>query len=115
MVTYFMDRKLRQKRQRRIRACVRGTAECPRVSVFRGNSSIGVQLIDDEKGHTVLAVKAEGSKGGKVMTAENVGKQAGKKALEKGIKRVVFDRGGYTYHGRVKAVAEGMREAGLKL
>ncbi|MFH1354096.1 MAG: 50S ribosomal protein L18 [bacterium] len=105
----------RKQRQRRIRARLKGTAERPRASVFRGNSSVSVQLIDDVKGHTLLTVRGAGGKGGKIKKAGEVGKKAGKKAIEMGVKKVVFDRGGYAYHGRVKAVAEGIREAGIKL
>lgn len=110
-----MDRRLRQKRQRRIRLRIKGTAKQPRVSVWRGAGSISVQLIDDVKGHTLLAVRGEGGQGGKIKKAGEVGKEVGEKAIKMGVKGVVFDRGGYAYHGRVKAMAEGMREAGLEL
>lgn len=105
----------RKRRQRRIRARLVGTAERPRANVFRGANSISVQLIDDQKGHTMLVVREVGSKGGKIKKAGEVGKEVGKRAIAMGVKKVVFDRGGYAYHGRVKAVAESMRKAGLQL
>lgn len=98
----------RLKRHKRIRAKIKGTAEVPRLCVFRSNKHIYAQLIDDEKGKTLLMAKDVKS------AALNVGKLLAKKAIEKKIKKVVFDRGGYKYHGQVKALAEGAREQGLK-
>lgn len=95
-------------RHKRVRAVVKGTKERPRLSVFRSNKRIYAQLIDDSKGITLL--NASDIK----ISALKVGENLAKKALEKGIKAVVFDRGGYKYHGRVKALAEGARQAGLK-
>lgn len=110
-----MDSYLREKRRRRIRARLKGTSRRPRASVWRGTRSISVQLVDDRKGRTLLSFRRTGGRGGKVKAAGILGEEAGKKAREAGIKEVLFDRGGYVYHGRVKAVADGMRKAGLKL
>jgi len=109
---------LREKRHRRVRAKVVGTAERPRLSVFRSNSSIYAQVIDDTCGHTLCAANEAELKGkpagaGKVGRAFGVGELLAKKATLAGIKQVVFDRGGYRYHGRVKALAEGARKGGL--
>lgn len=110
--------KLRQKRHLRVRNHIHGTAERPRLNVFRSLAHIYVQIIDDEKGVTLTAASSvekgfEGS-GGNIEGAKKVGAAIAKKALDKGITEVVFDRGGYIYHGRVKALAEAAREAGLK-
>ena len=107
----------RLRRRRRVRAKVRGNAERPRLSVFRSNRGIGAQLIDDVAGHTVAAVNwTEGDL--KSMKAMDQAKRAGELLAERakaaGIEGVVFDRGGYRYHGRVKALADGAREAGLR-
>ncbi len=103
----------------RARAKIFGTAEKPRLSVFRSNRNIYAQLIDDEKGRTLVSVSSLGSKksvsGGKVGCSEAIGVELAKKALASGIKKAVFDRGAYKYHGRVKAVAEGSRKEGLKI
>lgn len=113
--------KKREVRHRRVRAKISGTKERPRLSVFRSNTHISAQLIDDNSGKTLFS--ASDIKGGKeakktkisrVDESKNVGMELAKKATEKGIKEVVFDRGGYKYHGRVKALAEGAREGGLK-
>lgn len=105
----------RNRRRIRIRTKVTGTANRPRCSVFRSNTHIYAQLIDDTTGTTLASVKDTDvkSKGTKTDIAFEVGKLLAKKAQEKKITAIVFDRGGYAYHGRVKAVAEGMREAGL--
>ena len=106
----------RLRRRRRVRAKVRGTAERPRLSVFRSNRGIGAQLIDDVAGHTVAAVNwTEGDlKGLKAMEqASKAGQLLAERAKAAGVESVVFDRGGYRYHGRVKALADGAREAGL--
>ena len=110
--------KLRQKRHLRVRNHIHGTAERPRLNVFRSLAHIYVQIIDDEKGVTLTAASSiekgfEGS-GGNIEGAKKVGAAIAKKALDKGITEVVFDRGGYIYHGRVKALAEAAREACLK-
>lgn len=110
--------KLRQKRHMRVRNHIHGTAQRPRLNVFRSLAHIYVQIIDDEKGVTLTAASSvekgfEGS-GGNIEGAKKVGASIAKKALDKGITEVVFDRGGYIYHGRVKALAEAAREAGLK-
>ena len=102
------------RRHRRIRAKVIGTKERPRLSVFRSNQHIYVQLIDDSKGQTLASFDDRKiKKGKKVEKAKEIGLAIAKKALEKKIKKAVFDRGGYKYHGQVKAVAEGAREGGL--
>jgi large subunit ribosomal protein L18 len=97
----------RQRRHARVRTKVTGTPERPRLNVFRSNSNIHAQLIDD-----VAGMKLE--KGGNIDAAKAVGAEIAKRALEAKISEVVFDRGGYLYHGRVKALAEAAREAGLK-
>jgi large subunit ribosomal protein L18 len=107
----------RLRRRRRVRAKVRGNAERPRLSVFRSNRGIGAQLIDDVAGHTVAAVNwTEGDL--KELKSMDQAKRAGELLAERakaaGVENVVFDRGGYRYHGRVKALADGAREAGLK-
>jgi len=106
------------RRHRRVRTKVRGTKECPRFSVFRSNQHISVQLINDNKRETLVSFDDLKIKSKKRLTkmqlAKEVGRLVAKKALEKRIEKVVFDRGGYKYHGRVKAVAEGAREEGLK-
>jgi large subunit ribosomal protein L18 len=113
------QRRIRIKR--RIRSKLTGTIEIPRMSVFRSNKQIYVQLIDDRTGITMLSVGsnekelAEGEKVNKTDQARKVGKMLAEKALEKGITQVVFDRNGYLYHGRVKSLADAARENGLKL
>lgn len=112
-------RQRRKHRHRRIRAKISGREEMPRLFVFRSSKHIYAQLIDDEKAKTLAAasdleIKAKKSKGGKVAIAYEVGKLISKKALKKKIEKVVFDRGGHKYHGRVKALAEGARAGGLK-
>lgn len=106
----------REKRKRRIRGKISGSAKRPRLSVFRSNKHIYAQLIDDEAGETLLAVSDIdfGESGSNKDTAFKVGKGLAEKALKKDIKKVVFDRSGYKYHGRVKSLAEGAREGGLK-
>lgn len=109
--------KSRQRRHERIRNKVVGTATCPRLSVFRSNANIHVQIIDDAKGATLVSCSSAELKlanGGNVEAAVTVGTEIAKRALANGIETVVFDRGGYVYHGRVKALAEAAREAGLK-
>lgn len=105
----------RNRIRMRIRKTVVGSAERPRMSVFRSNKSIYVQLIDDQAGHTLLAATSDDDKLSKIDQAKAVGKQIADKAKDAGISTVVFDRGGYLYHGRIKALAEAAREGGLKL
>ncbi|MCR5833757.1 MAG: 50S ribosomal protein L18 [Selenomonadaceae bacterium] len=110
--------KTRQKRHLRVRNRVAGTAERPRLNVFRSLAHIYAQVIDDEKGMTLVAAstldKDFTGNGGNIAAAKAVGAAIAKKALAKGITEVVFDRGGYIYHGRVQALAEAAREGGLK-
>ena len=110
--------KQRLLRHRRVRAKISGTAECPRLDVFRSNKHIYAQIIDDEAGRTLCAASSTtkdfGASGGNKEGAEMVGKAIAEKALALGIKNVVFDRGGYIYHGRVQALAEAARSAGLE-
>ncbi len=115
-----MDKKVirRQKIRYGIRQKIKGTAERPRLSVFRSNKYIYAQLIDDENGKTIAAAssrdKGFSAKGTKVEVAAEVGKAIGELAKKENIETCVFDRGGYLYHGRVKSLADGAREAGLK-
>ena len=107
----------RQRIQFRIRKTVSGTAAQPRLSVFRSNKEIYAQIIDDVNGVTLVAASSrdkEVSKGTKIETASAVGKLIAEKALKAGVSTITFDRGGNLYHGRVKSLAEGAREAGLK-
>ncbi len=120
MITKIDKNADRIKRHQRVRKKVSGTAECPRLSVFRSLNHIYAQIIDDVKGNTLVACStvekavAEAVKDlSKKEAAKVVGQEVAKRALEKGIKEVVFDRGGYIYTGRVEAVADGAREAGL--
>ena len=106
---------VRKKRHLRIRGKISGTAECPRLNVYRSLKNIYAQIIDDKAGVTLVALSSEskqyeGQYGGNMEAARKVGQDIAKLALEKGIKDVVFDRGGYVYHGRVQALAEGARE-----
>ena len=107
---------LRIRRHKRIRARVFGTMETPRLCVFRSNKHIYGQIVDDTRGHIIVAVSDKGikQKAGKVGVAHGVGKLLAEKAIKNKIKKLVFDRGGYKYHGRVKAFAEGAREGGLE-
>ena len=118
MVNKPDSNKARLKRHARVRGKISGTAECPRLNVFRSNSNISAQLIDDVKGVTLVAAssveKDFGTTSGNCAEARKVGQLVAKRALEKGIEVCVFDRGGYVYHGRVKELAEGAREGGLK-
>ena len=114
------DKKVaRQVRHARVRTKVSGTAECPRLAVFRSNKHMEAQIIDDTKGITLVSASTyeKGNKfenGSNVEAAKLVGKVLAERALEKGITVVVFDRGGFLYHGRVQALADAAREAGLK-
>ncbi|HEX2128848.1 MAG TPA: 50S ribosomal protein L18 [Solirubrobacterales bacterium] len=107
----------RWRRRRRVRAKIRGTAERPRLSVFRSNKGIFAQLIDDNAGKTVAAVnwiEPDLRKLGAGEQAKRAGELLAERAKAAGVETCVFDRGGYRYHGRVRALAEGAREAGLK-
>lgn len=109
----------RQRIKNRIRKVVHGTAQRPRLAVFRSNKEIYAQLIDDTVGNTLAAASSRdkdlsGAKGTKVEKAKLVGEAIAKKAVALGIEEIAFDRGGYLYHGRVKSLADGAREAGLK-
>ncbi|MEX2055073.1 MAG: 50S ribosomal protein L18 [Candidatus Andersenbacteria bacterium] len=109
-----MQRVLRQKRHLRLRSKVKGTAERPRVSVFRSSRSLNVQLVDDSKHATLLSINGQTkAKQTKTAQAEAVGKEVATAAKAAGIKRVVFDRAGYKYHGRIKVLAEALRAGGL--
>ena len=108
---------VRKKRHARVRNKISGTPECPRLNVFRSSSHIHAQIIDDVNGVTLVSASSVDMKlanGGNVEAAAQVGKAVAERALEKKIENVVFDRGGYIYHGRVKALAEAAREAGLE-
>jgi large subunit ribosomal protein L18 len=107
---------MRVKRHLRIRQTIEGTESRPRFSVYRSNKGYYVQLIDDNKQSTLVAVRSQdfGLTSNNVDTAKKVGKAIAEKAIEKGIQEVVFDRSGYLYHGRIQALAEAAREAGLK-
>ena len=108
---------IRLRVHKRIRSRVAGTPERPRLAVFRSVKHIYAQVIDDTKGHTVVAAgstEKDSKNGGNVAGAKEIGKLVAERAKDKGIKAVVFDRGGYQYHGRVKALAEAAREAGLE-
>lgn len=113
------SREMRQAVHTRIRKKIHGTTERPRLAVFRSLHHIYAQVIDDTKGETITAASTteadlRGKSGGNVAAAKEVGKLIAERAKEKGINRVVFDRGGYIYHGRVKSLAEAAREAGLE-
>jgi len=113
----LQKRAARERRHRRVRGRVSGTAERPRLVVSRSNKGIFAQLVDDLEGHTLAAAGwlnlKKSFKGTKMDQAREVGKLLATNAKEAGVERVVFDRGGYLYHGRVKALAEGAREGGL--
>lgn len=122
MITKIDKNAVRVKRHQRIRNRISGTSDRPRLAVFRSSKNIYAQMIDDENGNTLvatstkdkaIAVELEGKT--KSEKAKVVGERIAKLAAEKGITEAVFDRGGYIYHGRVQALAEGAREAGLKL
>ena len=108
----------RIKRHKRVRAKISGTPECPRLSVFRSESNIYAQIIDDVNQTTLVSAstveKSFTGNGGNCEAATAIGKLVAERALAKGIENVVFDRGGFVYHGRVKALADGAREGGLK-
>jgi large subunit ribosomal protein L18 len=115
-MTVVTKRQARLRRRRRVRARVTGTAERPRLSVFRSNRGVFAQLIDDGRGHTVAAVnwiEPDLRKLSASEQAKRAGELLAERAKAAGVETCVFDRGGYQYHGRVKALAEGAREGGL--
>ena len=118
MVSRKDANKARLKRHKRVRAKISGTAERPRLAVYRSNANISAQIIDDTKGVTLVSASTFGQKfdgsGGNKEAAREIGKMIAEKAVAAGITEVVFDRGGYLYHGRVSELAEGAREGGLK-
>ena len=115
MITQTKRNAIRQRIHQRIRRKLAGTAERPRLNVNRSLNHLYVQLIDDQKGETLVAASSIKLKtGGNIAAAKEVGKAVAELAVKKGIKKVVFDRGGYLYHGRIKALADAAREAGLE-
>lgn len=118
MVKQADKNKARLKRHRRVRSKIKGTSERPRLNVFRSTNNIYAQLIDDIKGITLVSAstldKDLNGYGGNKEAARKVGKLVAERATQKGISEVIFDRGGYIFHGRVKELAEGAREGGLK-
>jgi large subunit ribosomal protein L18 len=117
MITQNKRNAIRQRIHSRIRVKLSGTGARPRLNVYRSLNHIYAQVIDDQKGETIVAASTLALKsktGGNVAAAKEVGKAIAERAVEKGIKSVVFDRGGYLYHGRVKALADAAREAGLE-
>ena len=117
-MTKLSVREARGRRQRRVRGKISGTAERPRLAVFRSNLGIYAQLVDDLAGHTLASASSrglpKGFKGTKTQQASEVGKLLAAAAKQAGVESCVFDRAGYLYHGRVKALAEGAREGGLR-
>ena len=119
MVRKISKDEIRRRIHKRIRRKVTGATERPRLAVFRSVAHIYAQVIDDAKGVTIVSASstekdAKGT-GGNIAAAKEIGKRVAERAKEKGITRVVFDRGGYLYHGRIKALADAAREAGLEL
>jgi large subunit ribosomal protein L18 len=117
MITENKRNAIRQRIHARIRAKLAGTAERPRLNVYRSLNHIYAQVIDDQKGETLVSASSLQMKlktGGNVASAKEIGKAVAELAVKQGIKRVVFDRGGYLYHGRIKALADAAREAGLE-
>lgn len=121
MIQKVNRNEVRKRKHIRVRKKIFGTPEKPRLNVFRSLSNIYAQIIDDTTGTTLVAastldqvLKSRIKSGGNKEAAREVGKLIGQKAIDKGIKNVVFDRGGYIYHGRIKELAEGAREAGLE-
>ena len=119
MISQVIRKQARQRVHHRIRRKVRGVLERPRLNIFRSLKHIYAQIIDDTQGHTLAAASSQEKAvppkaGGNLSGAREVGKLIAQRALEKGIRQVAFDRGGYRYHGRVKALADAAREAGLE-
>lgn len=104
----------RKRRHKKIRSTLEGTSERPRISVYRSNRGVQVQLIDDQKSHTIAITSSVKDNKNPLEAAKDAGLRLAKEAKDKGIKKAVFDRGGLAYHGRVKMVAEGAREGGLQ-
>lgn len=120
MIKTINKKEQTQKRHKRVRVKIQGTSDCPRLAVYRSLKHIYVQVIDDTKGVTLVSsstkakdLKEKLAHGGNIDAAKIVGEDIAKKALAKGVKDVVFDRGGFLFHGRVEALAEAAREAGL--
>jgi large subunit ribosomal protein L18 len=118
MIRKLEKKEIRKRIHKRIRRKLSGTSERPRLAVFRSVAHIYAQVIDDVKGETLVSAstvdKSAKTNGGNVAAAKTIGKLLAERAKDKGIKSVVFDRGGYQYHGRVKALADAAREAGLE-
>ena len=117
MITQTKRNAIRQRIHERIRRKLAGTAERPRLNVYRSLNHIYAQVIDDQKGETLVSASTLSMKvktGGNVAAAKEIGQAVAERAVKQGIKKVVFDRGGYLYHGRVKALADAAREAGLE-
>src|ERR1700759_859438 len=117
MISQINRNEIRQRIHARIREKVAGTGDRPRLNVYRSLNHIYAQVIDDANGVTLVSastVQSKAKTGGNVAAAKEVGKLVAERAREKGIKKVVFDRGGYLYHGRIKALADAAREAGLE-
>jgi large subunit ribosomal protein L18 len=117
MITQTKRNAIRQRIHDRIRRKLSGTGARPRLNVYRSLGHIYAQVVDDQKGQTLVSASTLSLKlktGGNVAAAKEIGKAVAEKAVEKGIKKVVFDRGGYLYHGRIKALADAAREAGLE-
>jgi large subunit ribosomal protein L18 len=117
MITQTKRNEIRQRIHSRIREKLAGTGERPRLNIYRSLNHIYAQVIDDQKGETLVSastLQMKAKTGGNIAAAKEIGKAIAEQAVAKGIKRVVFDRGGYLYHGRVKAIADAAREAGLE-
>jgi large subunit ribosomal protein L18 len=117
MITQTKRNEIRKRIHARIREKLSGTTERPRLNVYRSLNHIYAQIIDDQKGVTLASASSLQLKlktGGNVASAKEIGKAVAERAIEKGVKRVVFDRGGFLYHGRIKALADAAREAGLE-
>ena len=117
MISKVSRNDVRLERHKRVREKVFGTHDIPRVCVFKSNTNIYAQIINDEEGITLVSASSlelKGKNGSNVEASKLVGENLAKKALKAGIKKVVFDRGGYLYHGRVKALAEALRDGGLE-
>ena len=118
MIQKIQKDEIRQRIHKRIRRKLQGTTERPRLAVFRSIAHIYAQLIDDSQGRTLVSAssieKSSKTNGGNVAAAKTIGKAIAQRARDKGINKVVFDRGGYLYHGRIKALADAAREAGLE-
>ncbi len=117
MIPQISKNDVRQRVHKRIREKLGGTAERPRLNVYRSLNHIYAQLIDDMDGKTIVSASTREAKiktGGNLAAAKEIGKQIAEKAKAKGVTKIVFDRGGYLYHGRIKALADAAREAGLK-